>query len=119
MIKKHDSNGKRQIRHRRVRGKISGSPECPRLCVFRSNKHIYAQIIDDIKGVTLCSASTLEKSFSGSSSNAEAARKVGSSVAEKAKGMGIDKVVFDRGGYIYHGRVKALAEGARDSGLKF
>lgn len=119
MVKKFDSNKQRQLRHRRVRGKISGTPACPRLCVFRSNKHIYAQIIDDTNGVTLCSASTLEKEFSGTTGDIPAARKVGSAVAGKAKEKGIEKVVFDRGGYIYHGRVKALAEGARDSGLKF
>ena len=119
MIKKYDSNKQRKRRHRRVRGKISGTPECPRLCVFRSNKHIYAQLIDDTNGVTLCSASTLDDSFSGDTGNIEAAKKVGSAVAERAKEKGIEKVVFDRGGYIYHGRVQALAEGARDSGLKF
>lgn len=119
MIKKRDSNKQRLLRHRRVRGKVSGTGSCPRLCVFRSGRHIYAQIIDDTKGVTLCSASTLEKNFSGATGNAEAARKVGVAIGEKAKKNGIESVVFDRGGYIYHGRVKALAEGARDSGLKF
>jgi large subunit ribosomal protein L18 len=119
MVIKRDKNKQRLRRHRRVRGKISGTPDCPRLSVFRSGKHIYAQLIDDTKGETLCSASTLESGFSGSTGNAEAAKKVGAAVAEKAKKLGVEKIVFDRGGYIYHGRVKALAEGARDSGLKF
>ncbi len=119
MINKKDSNKQRLMRHRRVRGKISGTAECPRLNVFRSSKHIYAQIIDDVKGVTLCAASTMETSFSGATGNAEAAKKVGQMIAEKALKLKIETVVFDRGGYIYHGRVKALAEGARDGGLKF
>ena len=119
MIIKRDSNKQRLVKHKRVRGKISGSNEKPRLCVFRSEKHIYAQIIDDTAGNTLCSASTLEKSFEGHTGNVEAAKKVGIAVAKKAIGQGIETVVFDRGGYIYHGRVKALAEGARESGLKF
>ena len=119
MIIKRDSNKQRLVKHKRVRGKISGSSERPRLCVFRSEKHIYAQIIDDTQGRTLCSASTLEKSFEGHTGNVEAAKKVGAAVAKKAVGQGIETVVFDRGGYIYHGRVKALAEGAREGGLKF
>ena len=119
MVSKRDSNKQRLQRHKRVRGKISGTKECPRLNVFRSSKHIYAQIIDDVAGVTLCSASTLEKGFEGATGNAEAAGKVGKLVAEKAVKLGITNVVFDRGGYIYHGRVKALAEGAREGGLKF
>ena len=119
MIKKPDTNAQRKRRHRRVRGKISGTPDRPRLNVFRSEKHIYAQVIDDTKGMTLCSASSLEKTFEGSGSNKEAARKVGKTVAERAVAKGIDVVVFDRGGYIYHGRVKELAEAARESGLKF
>ena len=119
MIKKIDSNVKRQRRHKRVRGKISGTPERPRLNVFRSNSHIYAQLIDDVNGVTLCSASSVEKGFEGSGGNKEGARKVGLMIAERAKAKGIEKVVFDRGGYIYHGRVKELAEGAREGGLKF
>jgi len=119
MIKKRDSNVQRQLRHRRVRGKISGTPDCPRLNVFRSSKHIYAQIIDDKAGVTLCAASTVEKGFEGYTGNAEAAKKVGEKIAERAKSAGIETVVFDRGGYIYHGRVKALADGARAGGLKF
>ena len=119
MIKKPDTNAQRKRRHRRVRGKISGTPERPRLNVFRSDKHIYAQIIDDVNGNTLCSASTLEKDFEGSGSNKDAARKVGTLVATRAKEKGITVVVFDRGGYIYHGRVKELAEAARESGLTF
>ena len=106
-------------RHNRVRGKISGTPERPRLCVFRSENHIYAQIIDDVAGNTLVSASTVEKGFEGLGSNCEAAKKVGATVAERALKKGIEEVVFDRGGYIYHGRVQALAEGAREGGLKF
>ncbi|MCL2045474.1 MAG: 50S ribosomal protein L18 [Oscillospiraceae bacterium] len=119
MIKKMDTNVQRKKRHKRVRGKVSGTAQRPRLNVFRSEKHIYAQIIDDTKGVTLCSASSLDKGFDGSGSNKEAARKVGISVAQRAVAKGIDTVVFDRGGYIYHGRVKELAEAARESGLKF
>jgi len=119
MIKRPDTNAQRKKRHRRVRGKIAGTPERPRLNVFRSGKHIYAQIIDDTKGVTLCAASSLEKSFKGSGSNKEGAQKVGKQVAERAKKSGIENVVFDRGGYIYHGRVKELAEAAREGGLKF
>ena len=119
MIKKPDTNVQRKRRHRRVRGKISGTPERPRLNVFRSEKHIYAQLIDDVNGHTLCSASSVEKSFDGTGSNKEAARKVGKLVAERAKEKGIEVVVFDRGGYIYHGRVKELADAARDGGLKF
>lgn len=106
-------------RHNRVRGKISGTPERPRLCVFRSENHIYAQIIDDVAGNTLVSASTVEKGFEGLGSNCDAAKKVGVTVAERALKKGIEEVVFDRGGYIYHGRVQALAEGAREGGLKF
>ena len=119
MVTKRDSNKQRLQRHKRVRGKISVTKECPRLNVFRSSKHIYAQIIDDVAGVTLCSASTLDKGFEGSTGNADAAKKVGQAVADKAAKLGITEVVFDRGGFIYHGRVKALAEGARDGGLKF
>ena len=119
MIKKFDKNAQRIKRHVRVRGKISGTPERPRLNVFRSNANIYAQIIDDVNGVTLVSASTLEKDFEGATGNKEAARKVGALVAERAKAKGIEEVVFDRGGYVYHGRVAELAEGAREGGLKF
>lgn len=106
-------------RRRRVRGKISGTAECPRLNVFRSAKHIYAQIIDDVKGVTLVSASTVEKGFEGFGGNKDAAKKVGQIIGKRAIEKGIEKVVFDRGGYLYHGRVAELADGARESGLKF
>ena len=119
MIKRPDTRSQRIKRHKRVRAKISGTPECPRLNVFRSEKNIYAQVIDDVHGVTLCSASSLDKSFEGKGGNIEAARKVGQMVAERAKAKGIDTVVFDRGGYVYHGRVQALAEGAREGGLNF
>lgn len=119
MVKKINKNAQRARRHVRVRGKISGTPERPRLNVFRSNANIYAQIIDDVNGVTLTSASTLEKDFEGATGNCEAARKVGLKLAERAKDKGIAQVVFDRGGYIYHGRVAALAEGAREGGLEF
>ena len=119
MVKRIDKNAMRLKRHVRVRGKISGTPECPRLNVFRSNANIYAQIIDDVNGVTLASASTLDKDFEGATGNVEAAKKVGAMVAERAKAKGIEQVVFDRGGYIFHGRVAALAEGAREAGLKF
>ena len=119
MVKRIDSNAQRLKRHKRVRGKISGTPERPRLAVYRSNAHISAQIIDDVNGVTLVSANTYEKSFEGTGSNQEAARKVGAILAERALAKGISAVVFDRGGYIYHGRVSELAEGAREGGLKF
>jgi len=120
MIKKPDTNKQRQRRHRRVRGKIMGTPERPRLNVFRSSMHIYAQIIDDTQGITLCAASTNEKDFTGpSGGNIEAAKVVGEMIAKRAKEKGIETVVFDRGGYLYHGRVKSLAEGARESGLQF
>ena len=119
MVRRIDKNAMRMKRHVRVRGKISGTLECPRLNVFRSNANIYAQIIDDVNGVTLVSANTLEKEFEGATGNAEAAKKVGTVLAERAKAKGIEQVVFDRGGYIYHGRVAALAEGAREAGLKF
>ena len=119
MVKKADSNQTRLNRHRRVRGKISGTAECPRLNVFRSANNIYAQVIDDVKGVTLAAASSLDKDFSGSGGNKEAARKVGGMIAKRAAEKGISKVVFDRGGYLYHGRVEELAEGAREGGLKF
>ena len=119
MVRKINKNAMRLKRHVRVRGKISGTPECPRLNVFRSNANIYAQIIDDVNGVTLVAANTLEKGFEGATGNIEAAKKVGALVAERAKAKGIEVVVFDRGGYLYHGRVAALAEGAREAGLKF
>ncbi len=119
MVNKADKNQARLHRHRRVRGKISGTAECPRLNVYRSTNNIYAQLIDDVKGVTLCSASTLDKDFDGNGGNKEAARKVGLTIAQRAVEKGISEVVFDRGGHIYHGRVKELAEGARECGLKF
>ena len=119
MVSKINKNAMRLKRHVRVRGKISGTPECPRLNVFRSNANIYAQIIDDVNGVTLVAANTLEKDFEGACGNCEAAKKVGAVLAERAKAKGIEEVVFDRGGYIFHGRVAALAEGAREAGLKF
>ena len=119
MVKRTDSNLQRLKRHKRVRGKISGTPERPRLAVYRSNAHISAQIIDDVNGVTLVSANTYEKSFEGLGSNKEAARKIGNTIAARALEKGISTVVFDRGGYIYHGRVSELAEGAREGGLKF
>ena len=119
MVSNVNKNAMRLKRHIRVRGKISGTPECPRLNVFRSNANIYAQIIDDVNGVTLVSASTLEKDFEGATGNVEAAKKIGLILAERAKAKGIEDVVFDRGGYLYHGRVAALAEGAREGGLKF
>ena len=119
MVSKKDKNAQRLKRHARVRAKISGTTERPRLAVYRSNANIYAQIIDDIKGVTLCSASSVEKDFEGIGSNKEAAKKVGAKIAEKALAAGITEVVFNRGGYIYHGRVSELAAGAREGGLKF
>ena len=117
MITKTDRKFERQRRHIRVRRKISGTAARPRLNVFRSSKHIYAQIIDDVAGVTLVSASTMDKDFTGNGGNIEAAKAVGNTVAKRAIEKGITEVVFDRGGYIYHGRVKALAEGAREGGL--
>ena len=119
MIKRPDTRGQRIKRHNRVRGKISGTPEMPRLCVFRSEANIYAQIIDDVAGNTLVAASTVEKAFEGNGGNAAAAKVIGEMIAKRALEKGIENVVFDRGGYIYHGRVKALAEGAREGGLKF
>ena len=119
MIKQFDSNKARQKRHARVRRKISGTPECPRLNVFRSSKHIYAQIIDDVNGVTLASASSMTKGFDANGGNVEGAKKVGELIAKAAADKGIKDVVFDRGGYLYHGRVQALAEAARENGLNF
>ena len=119
MVSKTNSNAARLHRHARVRSKITGTSERPRLDVFRSNSHIYAQIIDDSKGVTLVSAASNEKDFGDNGGNCEGARKVGKLIAERAKKKKISEVVFDRGGYIYHGRVKELAEGAREGGLKF
>lgn len=119
MVKKPDTNKARLRRHKRVRGKISGTAECPRLNVFRSSANIYAQIIDDVAGKTLVAASTVEKAFTGNGGNKEAAREVGKMIAQRAAEKGIKDVVFDRGGYIFHGRVKELAEGAREGGLNF
>ena len=119
MIKRPNTNAQRIKRHKRVRSKVSGTPEMPRLNVFRSEANIYAQIIDDVKGVTLVSASSLDKAVEGYGGNIAAATAVGKLIAERAKAKGIENVVFDRGGYLYHGRVKALAEGAREGGLQF
>ncbi|HBC95781.1 MAG TPA: 50S ribosomal protein L18 [Clostridium sp.] len=119
MFKKDDKKKLRSKRHLKVRKKIFGTTERPRLSVYRSDKNIYAQIIDDVKGTTLVSASSLDKDFQGNGSNREAAKVVGESIAKKAMEKGIKKVVFDRGGYIYHGRVQNLAEGAREAGLEF
>ncbi|MBY1551953.1 50S ribosomal protein L18 [Clostridioides difficile] len=122
MLKKADKNANRLQRHKRVRRKISGTSQRPRLCVFRSANNIYAQIIDDTKRVTLVAASSLEaevKSAVNHTGNKEAAKKVGELVAKKAVEKGITEVVFDRGGYLYHGRIQELAEGARKAGLKF
>ena len=119
MVRKVNKNAMRLHRHVRVRGKVSGTPERPRLNVFRSETNIYAQIIDDTKGITLVAASSLEKDFECDGTKTDAAKKVGMVIAERAKAKGIDMVVFDRGGYLYHGRVQALAEGAREGGLQF
>ena len=119
MIKRPDTNAQRLKRHKRVRAKISGTPECPRLNVFRSEKNIYAQVIDDVNGVTLASASSLDKAIEGYGGNTAAAAAVGKLIAERALAKGIETVVFDRGGYLYHGRVAELAEGAREGGLQF
>lgn len=120
MITKADKNATRKKRHARVRSKLTGTAVRPRLNVFRSNKHIYAQLIDDVNGVTLASASTLDKEMNlESTSNLEAAVKVGELVAKRAVEKGVKAIVFDRGGYLYHGRVKALADAARENGLEF
>ena len=119
MINRPDTRSQRIKRHKRVRAKIAGTSERPRLNVFRSETNIYAQIIDDVNGVTLVSASSLEKDFACEGTKSDAAKKVGMIIAERAKAKGIDTVVFDRGGYVYHGRVQALAEGAREGGLQF
>lgn len=120
MLKKINKNENRKARHARVRKKIEGTSAKPRLNVYRSGKHIYAQIIDDTTKATLASASTLDKSLElTSTSNKEAAKKVGESIAKKALEKNVENVVFDRSGYIYHGRIKELAEGAREAGLKF
>lgn len=119
MINRISKNLIRKRKHARVRKDICGTAERPRLCVFRSNKHLYAQIIDDSKSCTLVSASTLDKDIAVKSNNLEAAKAVGKLVAERALEKGIDSVVFDRSGYIYHGRIAALAEASREAGLKF
>ncbi len=119
MVKKTDRKMERTRRHIRVRRKISGTAERPRLCVYRSNSHIYAQIIDDVAGNTLVQASTLDKEVKTKHSNKEAAKEVGALIAKRALDKKIETVVFDRGGYIYHGVVKELAEAAREGGLKF
>ena len=122
MIKMIDKNAERQRRHARVRKKISGTAQTPRLNVYRSLNHIYVQIIDDTKGVTLCSASTMEKGVKTAikdMTKTDAAKVVGKTAAEKALKLGIKEVVFDRGGYLYTGRVQAVADGAREAGLNF
>ncbi len=119
MISKIDRKEERQRRHVRVRTKISGTAERPRLCVYRSNNNLYVQVIDDVKAVTLASASTLDKEIKTKHSNKEAAKELGALIAKRAMEKNIKTVVFDRGGYIYHGVVKELAEAARESGLEF
>ena len=119
MVSKTNRKLERERRHRRVRTKISGTAECPRLCVFRSNTNVYAQIIDDTKGVTLVQASTLDKEVKTKHSNKEAAKEVGTLVAKRALEKNIKTVVYDRGGYVYHGVIKELAEAAREAGLEF
>jgi len=119
MAKKSRQDMRRAV-HSRIRKKVKGTPERPRLAVFRSLNHVYAQVIDDVNGVTLCSASSIEKSAGiGNGGNVEAAKSIGKLIAERAREKGINSVVFDRGGYIYHGRVKSLAEAAREAGLQF
>ena len=119
MVSKTNRKLERERRHKRVRTKISGTSECPRLCVFRSNTNLYAQIIDDSKGITLVQASTLDKEVKTKHSNKEAAKEVGTLIAKRALAKKIENVVYDRGGYVYHGVVKELAEAAREAGLKF
>ena len=119
MVSRQDSNIARKKRHVRVRGKISGTAECPRLNVYRSLGNIYAQLIDDVAGVTLAQASSVEKDFAQYGGNVEAAKAVGKKIAERATEKGIKECVFDRGGYVYHGRVAAVADGAREGGLEF
>lgn len=121
MITKGDKNKARLKRHLRVRKKIQGTAERPRLNIFRSSKHMYAQLIDDVQGVTIAAASTQDKELKevGNGGNVDAATKVGALIAERAKKAGVNQVVFDRGGYLYHGRVKALADAAREAGLEF
>ena len=119
MITKTNRKLERERRHKRVRRKISGTSECPRLCIYRSNSNIYAQVIDDTKGITLVQASTLDKEVKTKKSNKEAAKEVGTLIAKRAIDKNIKSVVYDRGGYIYHGIVKELAEAAREAGLEF
>ena len=119
MVSKTNRKLERERRHKRVRTKISGTSECPRLCVFRSNTNLYAQIIDDSKGITSVQASTLDKEVKTKHSNKEAAKEVGTLIAKRALAKKIENVVYDRGGYVYHGVVKELAESAREAGLKF
>lgn len=119
MVKKPNRKDDRIKKRLRVRAKISGTAQRPRLAVFRSASNIYAQLIDDVAGVTLAAASSLDKGFDGNGANKEAAKRVGLAVAKAAKAKGIEEVVFDRGGFVYHGRIKELAEGAREGGLKF
>ena len=119
---KGSRNDKRIVRHSRIRKNLRGTPEMPRLCVFRSSKNIFAQIIDDVNGVTLVSASTIDKELKADikyGGNKEAAKAVGEAIAKRALAKGIEAVCFDRGGFLYHGRVKELADGAREAGLKF
>ena len=118
MLNKTKKNEERIRRHKRVRRVVSGTPDCPRLNVFRSNTNIYAQVIDDTKGNTRCAVSSLDLKLENGG-NIEAAKKVGAAIAEKCKAAGIESVRFDRGGYVYHGRVQALADAAREAGLKF
>ena len=118
MIKRPNTNAQRLKRHKRVRAKVFGTTERPRLNVFRSEKNIYAQVIDDEQGVTLASASSMDKDFNAYGGNIDAAKKVGENIAKKCLEKGITEVVYDRGGFVYHGRVQALAEGAREAGLK-
>ena len=113
----HNRQVARERRHRRVRKKVRGTAARPRLAVFRSNKHIYAQVIDDVSGTTLASASTMEKAFDGATGSVDAAKKIGKLIGERAKGAGVETVVFDRGGNRYHGRVAGIADGAREAGL--
>ena len=119
MVSKTNRKAEVKRRHIRVRRKVSGTPECPRLCVYRSNNNIFAQIIDDVAGNTLVSASTLDKEVKVKHSNKEAAKEVGALIAKRALDKKIDTIVFDRSGYIYHGVIKELAEAAREAGLKF
>lgn len=122
MFKKRDRNEVRQIRHARVRKKVSGTPEMPRLCVYRSNAAIYAQVIDDTRGITLASASTMDEAVKKAAKDLDkkgASKEVGKLVGERALKAGVSQVVFDRSGYVYTGRVASLADGAREAGLKF